>query len=56
MPLISALGRQSQADLCEFKASVIYRVNFRTGKDIQRKPVSKNQKEKKIKVNEKKVT
>ena len=31
MPLIPALGRQRQADVCEFKASLVYRVSFRTG-------------------------
>ena len=28
-PLIPALGRQRQADLCEFKANLVYRVSFR---------------------------
>jgi hypothetical protein len=32
MPLIPVLGSQRQADLCEFEASLVYRVNFRTGK------------------------
>ena len=32
MPLIPALGKQSQADLCECKASLIYRMSSRTGK------------------------
>jgi hypothetical protein len=27
MPLISALGRERQADLCEFEASLVYRVS-----------------------------
>jgi hypothetical protein len=30
--LIPALMRQRQADLCEFKASLIYRLNSRTAK------------------------
>ena len=38
MPLILALGRQEQVDLCEFKAILVYRVRFRTDK---RDPVSK---------------
>ena len=42
-PLIPALGRQRQADLCEFKDSLVYRVSSRTAKDTQRNPVSKNQ-------------
>ena len=42
--LIPALGRQRQVDLCEFKDSLVYRVNARTAKDTQRNPVSKSQK------------
>ena len=50
-PLILPLGRQRQADLCEFKASLVYREHSRTGsKATQRNPVSKNQREK-IKAN-----
>ena len=30
-PLIPALGRQRQVDLCEFEVSLVYRVSFRTG-------------------------
>jgi hypothetical protein len=30
MPLIPALRKQRQADLCEFKASLVYRASFRT--------------------------
>jgi hypothetical protein len=30
MPFVPALRRQSQADLCELKTSLIYRVSFRT--------------------------
>jgi hypothetical protein len=41
-PLISALGRQRQVDLCEFKASLVYRMNSRTARATQRNPVSKN--------------
>jgi hypothetical protein len=33
-------------DLCEFKASLVYRVSSRTARATQRNPVSKNQKEK----------
>ena len=36
MPLIPALGRQSQADLYEFEASLIYRVSSKTARDTQR--------------------
>ena len=30
MPLIPALGRQQQVDLCEFEASLVYRASSRT--------------------------
>jgi hypothetical protein len=36
------LGRQRQADLCEFKATLVYRVSARIAKDTQRNPSSKN--------------
>jgi hypothetical protein len=36
-----ALGRQRQADLCEFKASFVYIVSSRTARAVQRDPVSK---------------
>ena len=38
-------GRQ----ISEFEASLVYRVSYRTARATQRNPVSKNQKEKKIK-------
>ena len=38
MPLIPALRRQRQIDLCEFKASLVYRVSSRT----ERNPVLEN--------------
>ena len=38
MPLIPALGRQSQADLCEFEASLVYRASSRTGSKTTEKP------------------
>jgi hypothetical protein len=43
MPLITALGRQKQADLCEFKVSLVYRVSFRIARATQRNLVSKQQ-------------
>jgi hypothetical protein len=43
-------GRQ----ISEFKASLVYRVNSRTARDIQRIPVLKNQKPKKKKKKKKK--
>ena len=46
MPLIPALWRQRQVDLCEFKDSLVYRVSFRTSRATQRNPVLKNKKTK----------
>ena len=41
VPLIPALGRQRQVDLCEFKASLVYRESSRTARTVtQRNPVS----------------
>jgi hypothetical protein len=40
--LIPALGRQRQSDLCEFKASLVYRAIFRIAKATQRVSVWKN--------------
>jgi hypothetical protein len=40
MPLISALGRQRQVDLSEFKASLVYRGSFRTAMDTYRETLS----------------
>jgi hypothetical protein len=40
MPLIPALRRQRQVDLCEFEVSLIYRVSSRKAKATQRNPVS----------------
>jgi hypothetical protein len=37
LPLISKLGRQWQADLCEIWVSLFFRAS---SKDIERKPVS----------------
>jgi hypothetical protein len=41
IPLISALRRQRLTDLCEFKASLVYRARSETAKATQRKPVLK---------------
>ena len=43
MPLIPALGRQRQADLHEFKASLDYRVSSRTSRATQRNSVTNKQ-------------
>jgi hypothetical protein len=49
-PLVPALERQRQGDLCEFKASLVYRLVSRTARAvIQRNPVSKNQNKQKPK-------
>ena len=48
MPLIPALGRQRQEDLCEFEASLVYTVSSRTGSIATEKPyLEKPKKEKK---------
>ena len=50
MPLIPALGKQRQAELCEFKTSLVYKVSSRSAKAVtQRNPVSKNEKKNKEK-------
>jgi hypothetical protein len=40
MSLIPALDRQRLEDLCEFEASLVYRVSFRTAR-IHKKPCLK---------------
>jgi hypothetical protein len=42
MTLLPAFRRPRQSDLCEFKASLVYRVSFNTARTAQRNPVSKN--------------
>ena len=44
IPLIPALGKQRQADFCEFKGTLAYRVSSNTANDTQRNPVSKKSK------------
>ena len=41
--LIPALARQRQAELCEFKVSLVYRVSARTVRATWRNPVSTDQ-------------
>ena len=41
-PLVPALRRQRQVDLCEIKASLVYRASLRTVRDTQRNPVLSN--------------
>ena len=43
MPLIPALGRQRQEDLCEFEVSQVYRASYRTARTTQRNPVLEKQ-------------
>jgi hypothetical protein len=38
--LIPAFEKQSQVDLCEFRASLVYRVSSRTARATQRNPVA----------------
>ena len=38
MPLIPALWRQRQEDLCEFKGSLVYRASSGTARAITKKP------------------
>jgi hypothetical protein len=45
-PLIPALARQRQADLCESEASLVYGVSSRIASSIQRNHVSKQNKTK----------
>lgn len=42
-PLILALGRQREADLCEYKASLVYIVSSRTARVSQRVALSQKQ-------------
>jgi hypothetical protein len=43
MPLIPALRRQREMELCEFHANLVCRVSSRTARAIQRNLVLKNQ-------------
>ena len=44
MPLIPALRRQRQVNLCEFEVSLVYRVSSRTAKAVTEKPSLEKQK------------
>ena len=49
-PLVPALGRQRQADLSEFEASLVYQASSRTARIVtQKNNVSKKKKDKKSK-------
>ena len=43
-PLILALGRQRQENICEFEGCLVYKANSRTARAIQRDPVWKTNK------------
>ena len=45
MPLVQALGGRGRR-ICEFEASLVYRVSSRTARTTQRNPVLKSQKKK----------
>lgn len=45
MFLILALGRQGQADLCEFKTNLVYRASSRPARATQRDSDSKQNKQ-----------
>ena len=45
MPLFPGLGRQRQADLCEFEASLVYRMSSRTARTTQRNQLKKQKDE-----------
>ena len=47
MPLNPALERQKQAELCEFKTSLVYRASSGTARATQRNPVSEKKKKRK---------
>jgi hypothetical protein len=51
MPLIQALRRQRQTDVCKFKASLVYKANLRTAMATQRNTVSKKKKNQTTKQN-----
>jgi hypothetical protein len=53
MPLIPALGKQREADLCEFEASLVYRVSARTARTTQ-KAMSQEKRRKKGKTRQEK--
>jgi hypothetical protein len=47
MPVMPTLRSQRQMDLCEFRASLVYKVSFRKARSItQRKLISKQTKKK----------
>ena len=47
MPSVPALGRQRQADFCEFETNLVYRATSRTGSKATEKPCLGKPREKK---------
>ena len=45
MPLIPALRKQRQVDLCRFEASLVYRVSSRKARMVSEKPCLKKPKQ-----------
>jgi hypothetical protein len=45
MALILAPRSQRQEDICEFDASLVYKISYRTARATQRNPILKNQNE-----------
>jgi hypothetical protein len=50
MPLIQTLVRQRQVELCEFEASLVYRVSSRTTKVVTQRNHVSEKKRKKIQI------
>jgi hypothetical protein len=46
VPLIPALKKQRQPNLCEFEVSLVYKVNSRIVRATQKNPASKGEKRK----------
>ena len=53
--LIPALRGQRQADICEFQASLVYKLSSRTTRATQRNPASKNKHKNRMSVIEDKI-
>jgi hypothetical protein len=43
MPLIPALGQQTQSDLCEFEASLVYKASSKTAREVIQRNLSGKQ-------------
>jgi hypothetical protein len=56
MLLISAFRRQRQAELCEFKVNLVYKMSSRTARATKRNPVLKKKNKNKKRERERKRT